>query len=262
MSVRVVLAEDSYLTREGVKAVLDFAGMELVGVAESYDQLLAEVVANEPDVVITDIRMPPTQTDEGIRAARKIRADHPRIGVVVLSQYVESEYALALFDDGADGLAYLLKERIGDAGQLEEAVGRVSTGSSMLDPRVVEALVSGQSRRATSKLDRLTPREREVLTEIAEGKSNRAIAASLVLSERAVEKHINSIFTKLDLLPEREANRRVQAVLTYLGSGSDRVQERRRTGAGGRRSGDLPRRRPVRDRDERGVRAGRDGHDR
>ncbi len=214
--VRVVLAEDSYLTREGVKAVLDFAGMELVGVAENYDELLAEVDAKQPDVVITDIRMPPTQTDEGIRAARKIRAGHPEIGVVVLSQYVESIYALTLFDDGADGLAYLLKERIGDAGQLEEAVGRVSSGSSMLDPRVVEALVSGQTG-STDRIDRLTPRETEVLKEIAEGKSNHAIAGSLVLSERAVEKHINSIFIKLDLLPERETNRRVQAVLTYLG---------------------------------------------
>lgn len=218
--VRVVLAEDSYLTREGVKAVLDFAGMDLVGVAENYDQLLAEVAARSPDVVITDIRMPPTQTDEGIRAARKIRADHPDVGVVVLSQYVESSYALALFDEGADGLAYLLKERIGDVGQLEEAVNRVCQGSSMLDPRVVEALVNGQAKRAANKLDRLTPRELEVLTAIAEGKSNAAIAASLVLSERAVEKHINSIFSKLDLLPERETNRRVRAVLTYLGERS------------------------------------------
>jgi len=215
--VRVVLAEDSYIAREGVKAVLDFAGLDLVGVAETYDELLAEVGERRPEVVITDIRMPPTQTDEGIRAARRIRADYPDIGVVVLSQYVESTYALALFDGGAGGLAYLLKERIGDAGQLEEAVNRVRQGSSMLDPRVVEALVSGQARKAAGKLDRLSPREIEVMSEIAEGKSNSAIASSLVLSERAVEKHINSIFTKLDLLPERESNRRVQAVLTYLG---------------------------------------------
>ncbi|MEM7274459.1 MAG: response regulator transcription factor [Actinomycetota bacterium] len=216
-AVRVVLAEDSYITREGVKAVLAFAGMDLVGVAESYDELLAEVTERGPDVVVTDIRMPPTQTDEGIRAARKIRADHPDIGVVVLSQYVESDYALRLFEDGADGLAYLLKERVGDAGQLEEAVARVRSGSSMLDPRVVEALVGGRAARAESTLDRLSPREREVLAEIAEGKSNAAIAATLSLSERAVEKHINAIFTKLDLLPEPETNRRVQAVLTFLG---------------------------------------------
>lgn len=215
--VRVVLAEDSYITREGVKAVLALAGLDLVGVAESYDDLLAEVADRQPDVVVTDIRMPPTQTDEGIRAARKIRADHPDIGVVVLSQYVESAYALRLFDDGADGLAYLLKERVGDAGQLEEAVNRVCSGSSMLDPRVVEALVDGQAKRARSKLDRLSPRELQVLSEIAEGKSNAAIAETLVLSERAVEKHNNSIFTKLDLIPERDANRRVQAVLAYLG---------------------------------------------
>lgn len=215
--VRVVLAEDSYITREGVKAVLDFAGIDLVGVAETYDELLAEVAECKPDAVVTDIRMPPTQTDEGIRAARKIRADHPGIGVVVLSQYVESNYALSLFHEGADGLAYLLKERVGDAGQLEEAINRVRQGSSMLDPRVVEALVSGQAKKASSKLDRLSPREIEVMSEIAEGKSNSAIASALVLSERAVEKHINSIFTKLDLLPERESNRRVQAVLTFLG---------------------------------------------
>ena len=215
--VRVVLAEDSYITREGVKAVLDFAGLNLVGVAENYDQLLSEVAARSPDVVVTDIRMPPTQTDEGIRAARKIRADHPAIGVVVLSQYVESEYAVALFDQGADGLAYLLKERIGDAGQLEEAINRVCQGSSMLDPRVVDALVQGQVKQATGKLDRLTPRELEVLTEIAEGKSNAAIATALGLSGRAVEKHINSIFSKLDLSGgDDDVHRRVKAVLIWL----------------------------------------------
>ncbi|MEM7338070.1 MAG: response regulator transcription factor [Actinomycetota bacterium] len=216
-SVRVVLAEDSYITREGVKAVLAFAGMDLVGVAESYDELIDEVTAREPDVVVTDIRMPPTQTDEGIRAARHIRAKHPEIGVVVLSQYVESDYALRLFEEGAEGLAYLLKERVGDVGQLEQAVARVRSGNSMLDPKVVEALVTGQASRAETTLDRLSPREREVLAEIAEGKSNSAIADTLVLSERAIEKHINSIFTKLDLHPEPTTNRRVQAVLTWLG---------------------------------------------
>lgn len=214
---RVVLAEDSVITREGVKALLDFAGLDLVGVAETYDELLTAVKLHQPDVVVTDIRMPPTQTDEGIRAARHIRDEHPDVGVVVLSQYVESQYALALFDDGASGLAYLLKERVGDAGQLEEAISRVRTGQSMLDPKVVDALVEGQARRKASLLDRLSPREREVLGEIASGKSNVAIAETLVLSQRAVEKHIHSIFTKLDLLPERESNRRVQAVLTYLG---------------------------------------------
>ena len=217
---RVVLAEDSVITREGVKALLDFAGLDLVGVAETFDELLTEVKRQQPDVVVTDIRMPPTQTDEGIRAARQIRAEHPDVGVVVLSQYVESRYALALFEDGASGLAYLLKQRVGDAGQLEEAVTRVCNGQSMLDPQVVDALVEGQAKRKEGKLDRLSPREKEVLAEIASGKSNAAIAETLVLSERAVEKHINSIFTKLDLLPERESNRRVRAVLTYLGERS------------------------------------------
>ena len=214
---RVVLAEDSVITREGVKALLDFAGLDLVGVAENYDELLTAVKRHEPDVVVTDIRMPPTQTDEGIRAARLIRKELPEVGVVVLSQYVESQYALALFDDGASGFAYLLKERIGDAGQLEEAIDRVKTGGSMLDPRVVDALVDGQTKRAESKIDRLSPRETEVLGEIASGKSNAGIADTLVLSERAVEKHINSIFTKLDLPPDHDTNRRVRAVLTYLG---------------------------------------------
>jgi len=218
MTLRLVLAEDSYLMREGIKALLDeLDGVDLVAACENHDDLIAAADERAPDVVVTDIRMPPTQTDEGIRAARHIRAEHPDIEVVVLSQYIEADYALRLFEDGADGLAYLLKERVGDVGQLEEAVARVRAGSSMLDPRVVEALVGGRAKRAESKLERLSPREMEVLTEIAEGKSNSAIAAALVLSERAVEKHINSIFTKLDLLPEPESNRRVQAVLTWLG---------------------------------------------
>ena len=217
---RVVLAEDSYITREGVKALLDFAGMNLVGVAENFDELIEAVDRHSPDVVVTDIRMPPTQTDEGIRAALQIREQHPDIGVVVLSQYVESGYALRLFDDGANGLAYLLKERIGDAGQLEEAISRVVAGESMLDPKVVDALVTGRAGRGRGKLDRLTPRELEVLTEVAGGRSNKAVANHLSLSERAVEKHINSIFTKLDLLPEPESNRRVKAVLTFLGERS------------------------------------------
>ena len=215
--VRVVLAEDSYITREGVKAVLEFAGIDLVGVAENFDELMAEVARSQPDVVITDIRMPPTQTDEGIRAALRIRSEFPRIGVVVLSQFAESAYALGLFDDGAGGLAYLLKERVGDAGKLEEAVKRVRQGSSMLDPQIVNALVDGKAQRSKRKVGRLTPRELEVLTEIAGGKSNAGIADTLALSQRAVEKHINSIFTKLDLLPEAESNRRVKAVLTFLG---------------------------------------------
>jgi DNA-binding NarL/FixJ family response regulator len=165
--------------------------------------------------------MPPTRTDEGIRAARQIRAELPSIGVVVLSQYVEPEYALKLLEDGSTGLAYLLKERVGDAGALADAVERVAAGESKIDPKVVDALVEGRLNKKETKLDRLTERESEVMAELASGKSNRAIAETLFLSERAVEKHINSIFTKLDLIPERETNRRVLAVLLYLAETSE-----------------------------------------
>jgi DNA-binding NarL/FixJ family response regulator len=177
---------------------------------------MAAVAEHRPDVVVTDIRMPPSRTDEGIRAARTIRAEYPETGVVVLSQYVEPDYALALFEAGSGGIAYLLKERVGDMDQLRSAIDEVCAGRSVIDPKVVDALVEGRLQRKESKLDRLTPREREVMAEIATGKSNLAIADTLFLSQRAVEKHINSIFTKLDLLPEPDANRRVQAVLLYL----------------------------------------------
>ena len=212
----IVLAEDSYIVREGVRMLLAEAGYDLVASVETYDELMTAVDEHGPDVVITDIRMPPTRTDEGVRAAREIRAAHPGVGVIVLSQYVEPEYALTLFEDGSDRLAYLLKERVGDVSQLEEAIDRVRSGGSVVDPKVVDALVEGRIKRQQSKLDRLTPRETEVMAEIATGKSNAAIAESLFLSERAVEKHINSIFTKLDLPVTSEANRRVQAVLLYL----------------------------------------------
>jgi len=165
--------------------------------------------------VITDIRMPPTRTDEGVRAARAIRQAHPSIGVVVLSQYVEPDYALKLFETGADGLAYLLKERLGDIGQLEHAISEVRANRSVIDPKVVDALVEARTR-PESPLRRLTEREMEVMAEIASGKTNAAIAETLFLSERAIEKHINSIFTKLDLFPEKETNRRVAAVLMFL----------------------------------------------
>lgn len=198
--------------------LLEGAGYDLRAVVENYDELIEAVEEHEPDIVITDIRMPPTRTDEGIRAAREIKAAHPEIGVIVLSQYVEPTYALNLFDAGADGLAYLLKERLGDMGQLEHAISEVSAGRSVIDSRVVDALVDARTR-PDSPLTRLTERETEVMSEIAAGKSNSAIAESLFLSERAVEKHINSIFTKLDLPPEKETNRRVRAVVMLLSEG-------------------------------------------
>lgn len=221
MSRRIVLADDAFIIREGVRLVLENEGYEIVAMAEDHDELLTAVSEYSPDVVVTDIRMPPTRTDEGIRAARQIKAEHPKIGVVVLSQYVEPDYALKLLEDGSAGLAYLLKERVGDAGALADAVERVAAGESKIDPKVVDALVEGRLNKKETKLDRLTPRETEVMAELAGGKSNRAIAEALFLSERAVEKHINSIFTKLDLLPERETNRRVLAVLLYLAETND-----------------------------------------
>ncbi|MGI9623470.1 MAG: response regulator transcription factor [Acidimicrobiales bacterium] len=213
---RIVLAEDSFIVREGVRMLLEEAGYELVASVETYDELMEAVELHRPDVVVTDIRMPPTRTDEGIRAARHIRAAHPDTGVIVLSQYIEPDYALSLFADGSNRLAYLLKERVGDVAQLEDAIERVSSGGSVVDPKVVDALVEGRIKQQQSKLDRLTPRETEVVSEIATGKSNAAIAETLFLSERAVEKHINAIFTKLDLPVDADANRRVQAVLLYL----------------------------------------------
>lgn len=195
--------------------LLEEAGYDLKAAVESYDELIEAVQAHSPDVVITDIRMPPTRTDEGVRAAREIRDSHPSTGVVVLSQYVEPEYATKLFEAGADGLAYLLKERLGDLEQFEHAIDEVRNGRSVIDPRVVDALVEGRTTPA-SPLERLTDREMEVMSEIAKGKTNAAIADTLFLSERAIEKHINSIFTKLDLLPEKETNRRVSAVLLFL----------------------------------------------
>lgn len=215
MTQSIVLAEDTFIVREGVRMLLEGAGYELKASVEDYDGLLEAVEEHRPDVVVTDIRMPPTRTDEGVRAARQIRDRHPETGVVVLSQYIEPEYALHLFDGGSSGIAYLLKERLGDLDQLSNAISEVSQGRSVIDPKVIDALVEARTRPA-SKLERLTQREQEVLTEVAAGKSNRAIADSLYLSERAVEKHINSVFTKLDLLPEKETNRRVSAVLMFL----------------------------------------------
>ena len=217
MPIKVVLAEDSYLVREGVRRMLENEpGIELLAVCEDYDSLLAAIASTQPDVVLTDIRMPPTGTDEGIRAAEQIRQVRPSAGVVLLSQYADPGYALAFLERGTEGRAYLLKERVADLDQLLAAIRQVAQGGSVIDPKVVEALVAARTRAAPSPLARLTPREREVLALLAEGRSNAAVAEALVLSERAVEKHINSIFAKLDLPEAREAHRRVKAVLLFL----------------------------------------------
>ncbi|MBA3302910.1 MAG: response regulator transcription factor [Acidimicrobiia bacterium] len=216
MVIRLVLAEDSYLVREGIRTLLELQDdLELVGVAEDLDSLLACVDAQRPDVVLTDIRMPPTGTDEGVRAAERLRESHPETGVIVLSQYLEPDYALALFDQGAQRRGYLLKERVYEVDQLSRAIHDVARGGSVIDTQVVEALVS--ARTATpSLLTRLTPRELETLSLMATGMSNHAIAESMVLSERAVEKHINAVFSKLDLTLEPDVHRRVKAVLVFL----------------------------------------------
>jgi DNA-binding NarL/FixJ family response regulator len=217
MAIRVVLAEDNYLVREGVRQLIDTQSeLELVAVCKDRDSLLLAVEEHRPDVVLTDIRMPPTNTDEGLQVAARLRESNPGTGVVLLSQYVESEYALALLDKGAAGRAYLLKERVGDVAQLVDAIKEVAAGGSVIDPKVVEALVAGRSRVA-SPLDGLSPREREVLSEVAQGRNNAAIARALFLTERAVEKHINSIFSKLGLSEEIDVHRRVKATLMYLG---------------------------------------------
>ena len=215
--VRVVFAEDNFLVREGTAALLSASGeVELVSMASTYDELMTAVDRDRPDAVLTDIRMPPTSTTEGIDAARNIRADHPEIGVVVLSQYAEEEYAYELLKDGAAGLGYLLKERVADLDELVRALNEVARGGSVLDPKVVEALVARKDRVAHSPLAQLTEREREVLGQMAQGKNNGAIAKSLFLTERAVEKHINSLFHKLGLTEETEVHRRVMAVLAFL----------------------------------------------
>jgi DNA-binding NarL/FixJ family response regulator len=215
--IKVVLAEDSYLVREGVRRLLEHEpDIDLVGVCEDYDSLVEAIAGTEPDVLLTDIRMPPTGTDEGVRAAERLRQLRPEAGVVLLSQYADPAYALAFLEGGTEGRAYLLKERVADLDQLLAAIREVAGGGSVIDPKVVEALVAARSRNAQSPLARLTPREREVLALLAEGRSNAAVADGLVLSERAVEKHINSIFAKLGLPEARDAHRRVKAVLLFL----------------------------------------------
>lgn len=213
--LRVVVAEDNLLVREGLRAMLsDVDGIDVVAVCERYEELMAAVEQQRPDVVLTDIRMPPTGTDEGVRAAAAIRASQPGIGVVVLSQYDDPEFALALLGDGSRGRGYLLKERMSDPSQLVSAVREVAAGGSVIDPKVVDALVRARSGRSVTSL--LTPRERDVLSEMATGKDNQAIAASLVLTVRAVEKNINAIFSKLGLAQETEVHKRVKAVLLHL----------------------------------------------
>ena len=217
MVIRVVVAEDSLLVRAGIVKLLGvYEDVAIEAQCVDLPELLAAVDRSAPDVVLTDIRMPPTGTDEGIRAATELRKRHPDVGVVVLSQYIEPSYALQLLDGGSHGRAYLLKERISEGSQLINAIREVASGGSVIDPKVVEALVTSRGRSVSSPLQYLTPRELDVLSEIAQGKNNAGVASSLVLSERAVEKHINSLFSKLGLNEESTVHRRVKAVLMYL----------------------------------------------
>ena len=215
--MRVVIADDSVLLREGVARLLVEAGFEVVGRAVDAGELLREVAEKKPDVAIVDIRMPPTHTDEGLRAARELRSRYPELGVLVLSQYVRPSYAFELLADDARGVGYLLKDRVSDLHDLAEAVERVGKGGSVLDPSVVGQLV-GRRRHGHDALDDLSDREREVLALMAEGRSNKAIAERLVITERTVEKHVRSILGKLRIPVSQEDHRRVLAVLAYLGS--------------------------------------------
>jgi DNA-binding NarL/FixJ family response regulator len=226
MALRVVLADDSYLVREAIAHLLaDVPGVDVVAVCADVDSLRLAIEAERPDVVVTDIRMPPARDDEGLRVAAELRDSHPEMGVVVLSQYLEPRYALDLLSEGSDGRAYLLKERIHDRSDLIAAIEATATGGSVIDPKVVEMLVTARSRVAASPLAGLTPRERAILGEIAQGKSNSAIAQSVRLSKRAVEKHINSLFTKLDLPESEDVSRRVRAALLFLADEADDDRE-------------------------------------
>ena len=209
-----MIAEDALLLREGIARVLEAAGIEVVGLAGDYDELIAAATETRPDVAVVDIRMPPTHTDEGLRAAKAIRAALPQTGVLVLSQYLDEDYVFALLGDGAERLGYLLKDRITDGDAFVDAVRRVAAGDAALDPEVVAHLL-GRSN-GGGPLDDLTERERTVLAEMAEGRSNAAIAARMFLSDRAVERHVTAIFSKLGLSATPETHRRVLAVLTYL----------------------------------------------
>ena len=212
--MRVVLADDSVLLREGIARLLEEAGFEIVGQAGTGEDLVRLVAMHKPDVAVVDIRMPPSHTDEGLKAAQQIRSRFPATGVLVLSQYIEPSYALELLAESAEGVGYLLKDRVADVGEFAGAVRRVGEGGSALDPAIVSQLVG--RRRRDDPIDDLTPREREVLELMAEGKSNRAIAEAMVVTERAVEKHVTSIFSKLGLPATSEDHRRVLAVLAFL----------------------------------------------
>ena len=217
MATRVVVADDSYLIREALVQLLAEDGeVDVVAACGDYDATLAAVQAERPDVVVTDIRMPPSQTDEGIRVAQAVHELSPETGVVVLSQYSDPQYALLLLEHGSAGRAYLLKERVHDRAELASAVAEVARGGSVIDPKVIDVLVAARTRAEESPLAELTPREREILAEIAAGKSNAAIADTLVLTKRAVEKHINSIFLKLGLSQSQDASKRVKATLMFL----------------------------------------------
>jgi len=219
MGLRVVLADDNYLVREGLSALLaEVDGVTLVAAVADPHSLIKSVRENSPDVVLTDIRMPPTHTDEGIKVAKRIREERPGVGVVVLSQYVEEDYAFELLADGVGGMGYLLKERLMDVDELVHALHEVARGGSVLDPKVVEALLARKGSEAP--LLGLTDREREVLQEMAAGRNNATIAKMLLMSDRGVEKHIRSVFQKLGLVDEHEVNRRVMAVLAYLEASS------------------------------------------
>jgi DNA-binding NarL/FixJ family response regulator len=217
VAIRIVLAEDQYLVREGLRRVLETQeGLEVVSVCGDLDSLLVTVAAEGPDVVVTDIRMPPGNTDEGIQAATRLRETNPEVGVVVLSQYATPGYLLALLNGGSERRGYLLKERVKDLEQLVAAIQAVAEGGSVFDPKVVETLVAENARSEDSPLNELTPRERDVLREMAEGKNNAAIALALFLTERSVEKVIHSIFLKLGLTWEPAVHKRVKAVVLYL----------------------------------------------
>ena len=215
--MRVVVADDSVLLREGLVRLLTEAGIDVVGQAGDAEGLMAAVGTERPDVAIVDIRMPPTHTDEGLRAARELRVSHPTMGVLVLSQYVRPSYAVELLQDGAERVGYLLKDRVSDVGQLTESLRRVAEGGSVLDPSVVAQLV-GRPRRGQDPLEELTEREREVLALMAEGRSNKAIAERLFITEHTVEKHVQNIFSKLEIPATTDDHRRVLAVLTFLNS--------------------------------------------
>jgi DNA-binding NarL/FixJ family response regulator len=220
---RIVLAEDSVLLREGLVRLLSDAGFEVVEAVPDAESFLRAVETARPDLVVVDVRMPPTFTDEGVRAALVVREQYPQVAVVVLSQYVEENYATELLAGRARGVGYLLKDRVADVGEFADTLRRVASGGTALDPEVVSQLLSRARRR--DPLERLSPRETEVLRLMAEGRSNTAIAAALVVSEGAVEKHVSSIFTKLDLPPAEHDHRRVLAVLRWLEHGSDAARD-------------------------------------